>query len=106
MENKKFMYVVVNMFDYQYQDKRSYYGAPYLTRKDAQQCIFDTTMKYSNIALVLYIYEVQPAGYVTLVRQFDVERANVKALKMSPAQMEKAKKTAEETLRNTLVAIS
>lgn len=106
MEKKMFMYVVVNMFDYQYQDKRSYYGAPYLARKDAQKYIIDTTMKYSNIALVLFKYEVLPVGSVTLVKQLDVERANVKALKMTNAQMEKAKKTAEETMRNTLVAIS
>lgn len=106
MENKKIMYVVVNMFEYQYQDKRSYYGAPYLTRKDAQKYITDTTKRYSNIALVLVIYEVLPVGYVTLVNQLAVECANNKALKMTTAQIEKAKKTAEETLRNALVVIS
>lgn len=106
MENKKIMYVVVNMFEYQYQDKRSYYGAPYLTREDAQKYIIDTNKRYRNIALVLFTYEVLPVGYVNLVTQLDVESANAKALKMTTAQMEKAKKTADEVMRNTLVAIS
>lgn len=106
MEHKKFIFVVVNMFEYQYQDKRSYYGAPYLTRKDAQKYIEDTNMKYSNIALVLVTYEVQPVGYVSLVNQVNIKRCNVKAIKMTNAQLEKAKKTADEVIRNTLVAIA
>lgn len=106
MENKKVMWVVVNMFDYKYQDKRSYYGAPYLTREDAQKYIIDTNKRYRNIALVLFTYEIQPAGYVTLAKQLEIECANTKALKMTTAQLEKAKKTADETIRNTLVAIS
>lgn len=106
MENKKIMYVVVNMFEFKYSDKREYYGAPYLTREDAQKYIIDTNKRYRNIALVLFTYEVQPAGFVTLVKHLEIECANTKALKMTSAQLEKAKKTSEECLRNTLVAIS
>lgn len=106
MENKKIMYVVVNMFEFKYSDKREYYGAPYLTLEDAQKYVIDTDWRYSNIGLVLFTYEVQPAGYVTLVKQVERKRCNLKALKMTTAQLEKAKKTADEVLRNTLVAIS
>ena len=106
MENKKIMYVVVNMFEFKYSDKREYYGAPYLTREDAQKYIIDTNKRYTNIALVLFTYEVQPAGYVTLVKNLEIECANIKSLKMTTAQLEKARKTADETIRNTLVAIS
>lgn len=106
MENKKIMYVVVNMFEFKYSDKREYYGAPYLTLEDAQKYIIDTDWRYSNIGLVMFSYEVQPAGYVTIVKQVQLKRCNLKALKMTTAQIEKAKKTAEETLRNALVVIS
>lgn len=106
MENKKIMYIVVNMFEFKYTDKRSYYGAPYLTREDAQKYIIDTNKIYSNIALLLFTYEVKPAGYITIANQVEIECVNAKSLKMTNAQMEKAKKTAEEVLRNTLVVIS
>ena len=106
MENKKIMYVVVNMFEYKYSDKREYYGAPYLTLEDAQKYIIDTDWRYSNIGLVMVSYEVQPAGYITTVKQVQLKRCNLKAMKMTTAQIEKAKKKAEEVLRHTLVAIS
>lgn len=106
MENKQIIYIVVNMFEYRYQDKRSYYGAPYLTREDAQKYIIDTNKRYTNIALVLFTYEIQPAGYVTLVNNLEIECANTKSLKMTTAQMVKARNTADEVLRNTLVVIS
>lgn len=106
MENKQIIYVVVNMFEFKYSDKREYYGSPYLTLEDAQKYIIDTDWRYSNIGLVLFTYEVQPAGYVTTAKQVQQKRCNLKALKMTNAQFEKAKKTAEEILRNTLVAIS
>ena len=106
MDNKKTLYVVVNMFEFKYSDKREYYGAPYLTLEDAQKYIIETDWRYSNIGLVMFTYEVQPAGYVTLANNLEIECVNTKALKMTTAQLEKAKKTAEEVLRNTLVVIS
>ena len=106
MENKKIMYVVVNTFDYQYCNRRDYYGSIYLTRKDANKYITTTNRDYTNIALLMFTYEIQPAGYIVVAKRLALEWRNERALKMTNAQIEEAKNTADKILRNTLVAIS
>ena len=106
MLNKKMFYVVVNMFEYQYKEGCDYYGSPYLKREDAKKYATTTNRDYTNIALVMVTYEIQPAGYLVLAKRQSMERLNERALKMTNAQIEEAKRTADRIVRNTLVAIS